>query len=174
MKGAPMTKTATFTRKLFHHITYNRLKQFIVIPVILVMVTNLVFPVIQVVQAEGSKELVSSGSGKRAITEWRTNTTAGLYRRTFFRVYALAGESILMGSSAVGVGSGDIVVYPESAVSSSQIDPTSLAAITTAGTAAGTIFKCSTYRSTHTGAGVLNTRAKELAGPLGNSGGYTP
>ena len=121
---------------------------------------------IRTVHADGSRDLNTNG-GKRALTEWRTNTTAGLYRRTFFRVYARAGERILMGSSAVGVGSGDIVLYREAQISDSQIAPTALAAITPE-------FKCSTYRQSNPGAGVLNTRAKELAGPLPASGGYTP
>jgi uncharacterized repeat protein (TIGR01451 family) len=121
---------------------------------------------IRTAHAEGSRDLNTNG-GKRALTEWRTNTTAGLYRRTFFRVYARAGERILMGSSAVGVGSGDIVLYREAQISSSQIAPAALAAITPE-------FKCSTYRQSNPGAGALNTRAKELAGPLPASGGYIP
>ncbi|HOU15573.1 MAG TPA: PKD domain-containing protein [Anaerolineae bacterium] len=120
------------------------------------------------VRAEGSRNLTTNG-GKRALTEWRTNTTAGLYRRTFFRVYAKAGEKILMGSSAMGVGSGDIVLYSEAQISSSQIDPTTLNSITPQ-------FKCSTYRGQpgNAGAGALDTRAKELAGPQPATGGYKP
>ncbi len=121
---------------------------------------------LQPVLAEGSRELSANG-GKRALTEWRTNTTAGLYRRTFFRVYARAGEHILLGSSAVGVNAGDIVVYREAQISSSQIAPTDLAAIPPA-------FKCSDYRTSNPGAGELRTRAQELAGPLPAVGGYTP
>lgn len=135
------------------------------IPVILAMFFNLLSPV-GTVLAEGSKDTVDNG-GKRANTEWRTNTTAGYYRRTFFRVYANSGEYILMGSSAMGVGSGDIVLYRESQVANSQIAPATLATITPT-------FRCSTYRTTHAGAGTLDTRAKELAGPASNTGGYTP
>jgi len=116
--------------------------------------------------AEGSRELYTNG-GKRALTEWRTNTTAGLYRRTFFRVYARAGEQILMGSSAVGVGQGDIVLYRPEQISSSQIAPAALGDILPE-------FKCSTYRLSKPGAGQLDTRAKELAGPLPAAGGYLP
>lgn len=121
---------------------------------------------VQPAQADGSRELNANG-GKRALTEWRTNKTAGLYRRTFFRVYARAGESILMGSSAIGVGSGDIVLYRPNQISSSQIAPTTLNSISPE-------FKCSTYRQSNPGAGELNTRTKELAGPLPAVGGYTP
>lgn len=120
----------------------------------------------QTARAEGSRELYANG-GKRALTEWRTNTTAGLYRRTFFRVFARTGEQILMGSSAVGVGQGDIVLYRPEQIASSQIAPTALSAIIPE-------FKCSTYRSSNPGAGQLNTRAKEIAGPLPAPGGYLP
>ena len=119
------------------------------------------------VQAEGSRNL-NTNAGKRALTEWRTGTTATLYRRTFFRVYAKAGERILMGSSATGVGSGDIVGYKESKISNSQISPAALAAI-------ATDFECKSGKNTTGGSGItLNTRAKELAGPLPAAGGYTP
>ncbi len=120
---------------------------------------------IRAASAEGSRNL-NTGGGKRALTEWRINTTAGLYRRTFFRVYAVAGENILMGSSAMGVGSGDIVLYRENQISSSQIAPAALALITPE-------FKCSTG-GTGGGRGRLTTRAQELAGPQPASGGYVP
>ena len=122
------------------------------------------------VKAEGSRELVASG-GKRALTEWRTNTTAGFIRRTFFRVYANEGEYILMGSSAMGLGLGDIVLYQEGQVSNSQISPAALAAITP------------TFRCSVAGGGILRaatpalTRSMELVGPTTNGGadgGYTP
>ncbi len=124
--------------------------------------------------AEGTKELVANdpGTAYRAVTEWRTGTLAGLYRRTFLRVYARAGETINLGSSAIGYGSADIALYRESQIPHSQIDasffdPASPNRITPA-------FSCNTYRATNPGAGALDTRAKELAGPLPNAGGYTP
>ena len=125
------------------------------------------------VQAEGSNELNASGLGKRALTEWRTNTTAGLYRRTFFRVYAREGEYILMGSSAMGLNQGDIVLYQETLVANSQINAAALAAITPT-------FRCSTNGG---GLGVLRgangaaTRAMEIQGATRNNGvdgGYNP
>ncbi len=131
------------------------------------------FGVPQPVQAEGSKELVATGTGKRALTEWRTNTTAGLYRRTFFRVYAKEGEFILMGSSAMGLSAGDIVLYQEGQISSSQITPAALALITPT-------FKCSVGGS---GLGILRgasqaaTRSMEIQGATRNGGvdgGYIP
>ena len=54
--------------------------------------------------AEGNANLYPAAStNRRALTEWRITTSAGIYRRTFFRVYAQAGEYILMGSSALGI-----------------------------------------------------------------------
>ena len=139
---------------------------FAFIAVILSLATLFLSLPAQTARAEGSRELYTNG-GKRALTEWRTNITAGLYRRTFFRVYARAGEQILMGSSAVGVGQGDIVLYRPEQISSSQIAPATLSAIPPE-------FKCSTYRLSNPGAGQLNSRAKELAGPLPAAGGYLP
>ena len=138
------------------------------------LLINLVFSGSPVpVRAEGSKEMLASGLGKRPLTEWRTNTTAGLYRRTFFRVYAKAGEHILMGSSGMGLNLGDIVLYTEGQVSSSQIAPAALSAITPT-------FVCSTDGG---GLGVLRgvdsatTRSMELQGATRNGGadgGYIP
>jgi hypothetical protein len=90
------------------------------------------------VQAEGSMNLYpTTSANRRALTEWRTDTTVNFYRRTFFRVYAQAGEYILMGSSAMNLVSslgggrtGDIVLYQEGLISNSQIDPVTLAGIT--------------------------------------------
>ena len=63
------------------------------------------------VLGEGSANLEANG-GKRALTEWRTSLYGNLLpRRTLFKVYAKAGEEIALGSSGVGVGSGDIVVW---------------------------------------------------------------
>ena len=137
------------------------------------LLINLLFPAnINPAKAEGSKELVASG-GKRALTEWRVDTTAGLYRRTFFRVYAQAGENILMGSSAMGLGLGDIVLYQEGQIANSQITPAALAAITPT-------FVCSVGGG---GLGVLRgataaaTRSMEVVGATTNGGldgGYIP
>lgn len=135
------------------------------------MLTSLPAPV----QAEGTRDL-NANAGKRALTEWRTNQTAGLYRRTFFRVYARAGEKILMGSSAMGVGSGNIVGYKESQISNSQIapmDPDGAGPLVGLNTIIPE-FDCKLPKNT-TGTGKLDTRAKELAGPKpASSSGYDP
>ena len=108
----------------------------------------------QLVRAEGSRDLVGNG-GNRPFTEWRTNTTGGLKRRTLLNVYAKAGETIYLGSSGVGVDLGNIVLWNPGA----NVD------------VATPSLDCKTAQP---GAGVLNTRAKELVGPLPSVGGYTP
>ncbi|MGZ6270102.1 MAG: hypothetical protein ACXWMU_06000, partial [Candidatus Limnocylindrales bacterium] len=112
------------------------------------------------VLGEGSANLEANG-GKRALTEWRTSLYGNLLpRRTLFQVYAKAGEEIALGSSGVGVGAGDIVVWTPGQITS----PLTVALPAPA-------FTCSTSQP---GAGALTTRAQELAGPLPASGGYTP
>ncbi|MEO1392830.1 MAG: DUF11 domain-containing protein [Cyanobacteria bacterium J06634_5] len=59
----------------------------------------------QSARAEGSNDLVSSG-GDRPYLEFRTDINGGVPRRTIIKVYANAGETIDLGSSAVGIGSG--------------------------------------------------------------------
>jgi hypothetical protein len=88
-------------------------------PIIIASVISLMLPI--TVFADGSGDQYPSGAtGKRALVEWRTDTFTTLTRRTFFRVYAISGENILMGSSAIGVSSNaDIVVYAENKISSS-------------------------------------------------------
>ncbi len=115
------------------------------------------------VHAEGSRTLVANG-GKRYLLEWRTSLYGNLLRRrTFVQVYARAGEVINLGSSAMGVGSGDIVLYRPGIINTfaeSQQQPLPTAT-----------FRCATSQPTK---GRLDTRAKELAGPLPSSGGYDP
>ena len=112
------------------------------------------------VLGEGSANLEANG-GKRALTEWRTSLYGNLLpRRTLFKVYAKAGEEIALGSSGVGVGSGDIVVWTPGQITS----PLTVALPPPA-------FTCSTSQP---GAGALTTRAQEVAGPLPAAGGYTP
>lgn len=55
----------------------------------------------------------AGAAGFRPNIEWRTSTygEGQLYRRTLWKVYADAGEYILLASSAVGVRQGDILVY---------------------------------------------------------------
>ncbi len=112
------------------------------------------------VLGEGSANLEAYG-GKRALTEWRTSLYGNLLpRRTLFKVYAKVGEEIALGSSGVGVGSGDIAIWLPGTITS----PLTVALPTPD-------FVCS---SSQPGAGALTTRAQEVAGPTPASGGYTP
>lgn len=121
------------------------------------------------VQAEGSRTLYpSTATGFRANTEWATNTygpaSNSLLRRTLLKVYANAGEYILVGSSAVGVGSGDILIYNPNRVTGrigSETIPTT------------SDFSCNTQRGT-TARGRITSRVLELAGPQSVTGGGNP
>ncbi|MEO0539809.1 MAG: DUF11 domain-containing protein, partial [Cyanobacteria bacterium P01_A01_bin.105] len=124
--------------------------------------------------AEGSRDMYPASSpagADRGHIEWTNNTSGGVRRRTLLRVYAEAGEYILLGSSAIGVsangGVGDIVVYDPGTVTGPVADenlPTT------------PNFVCSVDRP---GTGFIGTRAEELTGPesidgSGNTAGYTP
>jgi fimbrial isopeptide formation D2 family protein/uncharacterized repeat protein (TIGR01451 family) len=110
---------------------------------------------IQPAHAEGSRDLVGN-MGHRPYTEWRTNTTGGILRRTLLKVYARAGEVVNLGSSAVGVGPGGNAVL---------FSPTANVDIATP------LLDC---KAQQPGKGVMTTRAQELAGPLPSGGGYDP
>ncbi len=97
--------------------------------------------------AEGSATLIQSG-GFRPFLEYRNDFTENstLLRRTIVKVYAAAGDTILLGSSANGVGGGRIRWRQPNG---------------TAGAASASI-------------GVIGTLAQEQAGPLPNPGGFRP
>ncbi len=140
-------------------------------------------------RAEGSAQLypadatcqsnVSAGSC-RANIEWRTSaygpaTGAQVRRRTLLQVYATAGEVLEMGSSAVGVAAGDIVVFNPGIITDPDAQP--LPAVTTGANG----FRCSDQRagSGMAAQGRITTRAQELAGAQaviggGNPTGYVP
>ncbi|MEQ8995172.1 MAG: DUF11 domain-containing protein [Coleofasciculus sp. B1-GNL1-01] len=61
----------------------------------------------QGVRAEGSADLIDNG-GDRPYLEYRNDDSAGIPRRTIIQVYVRAGETINLGSSAIGIGDGDI------------------------------------------------------------------
>ena len=119
------------------------------------------------VQAEGSRNLFPAGyTGSRAELEWRTNAygtgATALLRRTLIQVYANAGEQILLGSSAVGIGNGDIAVFNPGRVTGrvgGESVPTN-----------SPDFSCASQPAAQ---GRIANRAQELAGP-GAAGGYTP
>ncbi|MGA9377731.1 MAG: NEW3 domain-containing protein [Phormidium sp.] len=94
--------------------------------------------------AEGSKELTDDG-GERPFLEYRNGFTAGIPRQNTIYVYAQSGETINLGSSAVGLNNG-------------RIDYTA---------PNGTTANCGAT-------GAIQNRNQEVAGPLPNAGGYTP
>lgn len=122
--------------------------------------------------AAGSRDLYpTSDQGRtnaaRANLEWRTDTYGNLLlRRTLLHVYAHAGEYILVGSSGVGVGSGDVLIFKPGRV--------------TGPVGGETIPATPDFKATsQSGKGVITTRAQELAGPrsqdgAGNTTGYAP
>jgi uncharacterized repeat protein (TIGR01451 family)/fimbrial isopeptide formation D2 family protein len=121
--------------------------------------------------AEGSKDLYLLGTGSRANIEWRAASDGRyggiLIRRSLFKVYARAGETILLGSSAVGVTSavginGDILLYAPGLITGAIGDETIPASAT---------LSCN---GAQPGNGIIDSRAKELAGPIPAVGGYTP
>lgn len=128
----------------------------------------------QPVQAEGSRNLYPNGAtGFRANLEWRTSrygpTTPvnnSLLRRTLLQVYAKKDEYILLGSSSVGFESADILIYGNK---TGRVGDETLS---------NQLFQCSTQRNQtgNTNQGVINSRAKELAGPdtITNATNATP
>lgn len=101
--------------------------------------------------AEGSKELVSDG-GYRPYLEWSDLTAAGIIRKTTLKVYVQQGETVNLGSS----------------VNTSFSDPQDIVYRSPFGSQNGS---CDVLNS---GFGWINTVAKETAGPLPNTNGYTP
>ncbi len=125
------------------------------------------------VLAAGSATLYPNGaSGTRANTEWRTSTYGGgaVYRRTLLHAYATTGEYLLLGSTGIGTGSADIMVWNPGLVTGT------VGAEAVPGTPS---YSCDAQRSASgVGAqGKISSRAQELAGPdtvpAGVPNGYT-
>jgi uncharacterized repeat protein (TIGR01451 family) len=127
------------------------------------------------VLADGSQNLYPSGAtGSRANTEWRTNSygAGAITRRTLLHAYATAGEFLLVGSSAMGQGTADILVWNPGLVTGTPGNET------IPGIAS---FSCATQRlsSGLAAQGKITSRTAELAGPDtvpggGVTNGYTP
>ncbi len=124
-------------------------------------------------QAEGSRNLFPAvappgGSNRnRTQMEWRTAVYGTrIRRRTLLKVYAQQGEYILLGSSAVGVDQGDILLFHPGQVMGA-IGAEILPPIPN--------FRC----TNQPGRGRITSRTHELAGPNtivgnGNPTGYLP
>jgi uncharacterized repeat protein (TIGR01451 family) len=134
-------------------------------------------------RAEGSRTLYPDTAptvgNYRANLEWRPNNQYGtlIPRSSLMKVYANAGEYILLGSSAVGVGAGDIAVFDPGIVTTALAD-TSILTLTPS-------FKCSTQRAlagSPANMGKITSRTLETDGPTSVTGvgpkgvgtGYTP
>jgi uncharacterized repeat protein (TIGR01451 family) len=127
--------------------------------------------------AAGSQNLwPNPPTGNRANSEWRTSTYGGgaLFRRTLIKAFMNAGEVLLLGSSAVGQGTSDILVYNPGLVTG----PVGAETVPLPGSAS---FSCNIQR-TAIGApaaqGIIASRAEELAGPdtipASVAGAYVP
>ena len=115
--------------------------------------------------AEGSIDLTREDQGARANLEWRTSSYGDIMRRrTLLKVYAQAGEYILLGSSAVAVpdlaggGRGDIRVYAPGLVQG----PIGEAVLPAAPT-----YSCLDQRlqTGNAGQGRISSRDQERSGP---------
>jgi uncharacterized repeat protein (TIGR01451 family) len=125
--------------------------------------------------ADGSQNLYPSGAtGFRANTEWRTDSYGNgvITRRTLLHAYATTGEFLLVGSSAIGQGAADILIWNPGLVTGTPGDETIPATPS---------FSCAALRATSGIAlqGEIKSRAEELAGPDtvpggGVTNGYTP
>ncbi len=133
-----------------------------------------------VARAEGSRTLYPSdpllGGSFRANLEWRPAEQYGslIPRSSLMKVYAKKDEYILVGSSAIGTGTGEIgIFYPSSADSQQLGTNTFSSAIPN--------YKCTAQRS-QVGApaamGRITSRTEELAGPRSpvatTGAGYIP
>jgi uncharacterized repeat protein (TIGR01451 family) len=130
----------------------------------------------QPVMAAGSGNLwPSAATGSRANTEWRTGSygNGALIRRTLIKAYMTTGQQLMLGSSAIGQGVSDILVYNPGRVTG----PIGIETIP-----ASSNFSCNTQRlavGAPANQGKITSRAQELAGPDtipagGVAGGYVP
>ena len=130
----------------------------------------------QPAMAAGSANLWPNGAGgNRANTEWRTGSygNGALTRRTLIKAYMTTGEVLMLGSSAIGAGSSDILVYNPGLVTG----PIGIETIPVTAS-----FSCNTQRlgvGAPPSQGMITSRAEELAGPDtiptgGVAGAYAP
>ncbi|MBD1936322.1 DUF11 domain-containing protein [Microcoleus sp. FACHB-68] len=152
------SQNINLSKKVNHQLEIKKPVNFSTFPASLILAACVAGYCTAPAQAEGSRELVSSG-GNRPFLEW-TNLapTAGIPRRTTLKVYVNAGETINLGSSVpnsydAGAGAGITDIVYRSPFGGQN----------------GT---CDVNQAT--GFGFIDTLAKEAAGPLPAAGGYTP
>ncbi len=127
---------------------------------VLLLIGGLTVGAMSPVYAEGSRELITSagGQGQRPFMQSIYSTLAveemkGVPAKTIIKVFAKVGETINLGSSVYAADLGNDIVY-RGPKGSSLINGF-----------------CDVLNG---GFGHINTLAKELAGALPNTGGYTP
>lgn len=106
-------------------------------------------------QAEGSRSLISGpgAAGRRPYLEYRDDLTGGIPRRTSIFVYAEVGETINLGSSAHGIGAGNILYTAPN----------------------GATTNCPAPNAANNQAGRIQNVTQEQAGPATlNPAGYIP
>jgi uncharacterized repeat protein (TIGR01451 family) len=140
----------------------------------LLSITVLIASAVNVL-ADGSRNLYPGGAtGSRANTEWRTGSygAGAIDRRTLLHAYATTGEFLLVGSTAVGLGSADILIWDPGLVTGRPGNETIPASAS---------FSCAAQRMSSgiAAQGKITSRAEELAGPDtvpggGVVNGYTP
>lgn len=121
--------------------------------------------------AEGSLELmnfeVAQGGDARYALQARDNTFAGIIPNwVIFQVYAQAGETLHLGSNAIHTGNGNIYVWAPGTPVVSDTFPTAFFG--------SALVDCVAQAAGDTNLGLIDTRAKEVAGPevTAGDGGY--
>lgn len=121
--------------------------------------------------AEGSRDMIADGTngeGYRAHIEFHAlATSAGIPRQTTIKAYAEPGETIYLGSSALGVGRGDVVIR-------GPTDTTPATLWQNGAPGDPNTRRCSTRTGGSANYGRILNRAQEVAGPLPGAGGFTP
>jgi hypothetical protein len=124
--------------------------------------------------ADGSVDINvgAAGTNRHQLTPGSGANAPNIDGYTILRVYARAGETIQMGSSAMGLGgTSDIRVYAPGTSFASTTEPGRRAPFLTDPVFATDIFSCDVGDP---GTGRIAGRAEELAGPAPAPGGYTP
>jgi hypothetical protein len=127
--------------------------------------------------AEGSRDMLAdntNGEGYRAHLEFHVDaTSADIPRQTTIKAFARAGETIYLGSSAMGLGRGDVIIRGPSDTTPAQLwvrGPSGQPG----GPGDPNTRRCSTRTGGVANYGRILNLAQELAGPQPATGGFTP
>ncbi|MCG8459231.1 MAG: DUF11 domain-containing protein, partial [Holophagales bacterium] len=121
--------------------------------------------------AEGSRELIdfeeaSGGDARYALTSGQAMTLVPSW--TIFEVYLQTGETVFLGSNTLHAGGGNIYLWAPGTPVFTETFPHALFATA--------LVDCVAQAAGDTTVGLIDTRAKELAGPEATpgDGGYVP